>query len=432
MPKKIAVIGGGFAGTMVIRQLIDHGFQGDIVRFHAPTSLTRGPAYQENASPLLLNVRSANMSAFPDDPSHFVRFLEQNYSLHADPMQFVSRSIYGEYLEFIWAETLTLSQQKNIKLILRSDSDIEWEEFDSIVLATGNELPRVPAETKEDKTWQSPIYQGNPWQLQLAEIDYQLPIFILGNGLTMVDTVLQLRNKGFQQKIIALSRHGYHMLAHAKEDAIHSIEKPIEKTDLYALLSYFNRKRKEMAFADFLPFVDAYRPYFPIWWQGFTSEEKNDFLKHLRHIWGTIRHRIPEEIFLKIEQERTSTKLEVCSGKMIEFQNKGTHAEIRYTSNGIEKTERFACLINCTGPESDIHHMKNQVLNELMRKKWIQSDEINQGIKIIPNQLKAVGYAPMNMYALGNLCKGTFWESTAIREIRSQAKLIAKSILAIE
>jgi cation diffusion facilitator CzcD-associated flavoprotein CzcO len=32
MPKKIAIIGGGFAGTMVIRQLIDQGFQGEITR----------------------------------------------------------------------------------------------------------------------------------------------------------------------------------------------------------------------------------------------------------------------------------------------------------------------------------------------------------------------------------------------------------------
>lgn len=39
MPKKIAVIGGGFSGTMVIRQLIDLGFQGEITQMLAhPTS----------------------------------------------------------------------------------------------------------------------------------------------------------------------------------------------------------------------------------------------------------------------------------------------------------------------------------------------------------------------------------------------------------
>jgi hypothetical protein len=35
----------------------------------------------------------------------------------------------------------------------------------------------------------------------------------------------------------------------------------------------------------------------------------------------------------------------------------------------------------------------------------------------------------MSIYALGNLCKGTLWESTAIGELRTQAKLIAKGIL---
>jgi uncharacterized NAD(P)/FAD-binding protein YdhS len=35
----------------------------------------------------------------------------------------------------------------------------------------------------------------------------------------------------------------------------------------------------------------------------------------------------------------------------------------------------------------------------------------------------------MKIYAIGNLCKGTLWESTAVGELRAQAKLIAKGIL---
>ncbi|MEY3844580.1 MAG: FAD-NAD(P)-binding [Bacteroidota bacterium] len=73
MPKKIAVIGGGFAGTMVIRQLIDQGFKGEITRFHHSDSETLGPAYRADSGDLLLNVRSQNMSAFPDDSNILIQ-----------------------------------------------------------------------------------------------------------------------------------------------------------------------------------------------------------------------------------------------------------------------------------------------------------------------------------------------------------------------
>ena len=90
MPKKIAVIGGGFSGTMVIRQLIDLGFQGEITRYHAPDSETCGPAYHTENSELLLNVRSGNMSAFPDKPDDFVAFLQKEFPGVSDPESFAT------------------------------------------------------------------------------------------------------------------------------------------------------------------------------------------------------------------------------------------------------------------------------------------------------------------------------------------------------
>ena len=113
MPKKIAIIGGGFSGTMVIRQLIDQGFKGEIMRFHHADSETLGPAYRKDSGDLLLNVRSQNMSAFPEDPKHFVRFLEAEHPEISHPRAFVPRSIYGNYLQSIWTvilETLYLHE----------------------------------------------------------------------------------------------------------------------------------------------------------------------------------------------------------------------------------------------------------------------------------------------------------------------------------
>jgi uncharacterized NAD(P)/FAD-binding protein YdhS len=428
MPKKIAVIGGGFSGTMVIRHLVELGFTGTIDRFFRGESQTTGPAYQESSSSLLLNVRNKNMSAFPDDPAHFLDFLKENYPEQSLPNDFVSRSIYGAYLTKIWQETQILAKEAYIQLNPFHESQPDYEQYDAIVLATGNEPPRIPNGLSEPVR-SSTLYQRNPWNIDFSHIDQELPIFILGNGLTMVDTVLSLRHAGFQQKIVALSTHGFNMLAHPEnEELIDEGEQP-SNTDLASLIRFFNFHRKRRSNNQFLLFVDSFRPQFSSWWQGFTLKEKQTFLNRFRHIWGTIRHRIPGQIARIINEEQEKGRLNVCAGKLASVDLSSHGLTINYFSGGKQVQNNFACLINCTGPETAITRMTNPVIKELFERGWIQPDMINQGIDIDAGSHTVLGKAPMKIFAIGNLCKGTKWESTAIGELRSQAKLIAKGIL---
>jgi len=430
MPKKIAVIGGGFSGTMVIRQLIDQGFKGTIDRFCPSNSQTLGPAYSLESTNLLLNVRSQNMSAFADKPNHFIEFLQESNPGISHPNEFVPRSIYGHYLTAIWEETQILAAQSNTLLQIIEDKTPDFNVYDALVLATGNELPRFPKQLPLELK-DSPFYHGNPWSISFERIQSKLPIFILGNGLTMVDTVMSLRTAGFQQKIIALSTHGFQMLSHPEIKLGKSDEKSPEETDLLSLLHFFNVHRKELSFPQFLNCVDSFRPMFPTWWMGFTLKEKKIFLSRLRHKWGTIRHRIPLEIGRIIQNERETGRLVVCAGKLVSAVENENTLNLKYLSEEEEIQESVACIINCTGPETAITRMMNPVIQELYERKWISPDELDQGIKINPNQLIALGKAPIPIFAIGNLCKGTFWESTAIGELRSQSKLIAKGILDI-
>jgi len=428
MPKKIAVIGGGFSGTMVIRQLVDQGFKGTIDRFIRGESQTLGPAYQESSCSLLLNVRSQNMSAFPDDTTHFLRFLQENYPEQSLPNDFVSRSIYGAYLTKIWHETQTLAQEAHIQLNLFSESQPDYEQYNAIVLATGNELPRIP-NVLSAQVSASPFYQGNPWEIDYDKIDHKLPIFILGNGLTMVDTVLGLRHSGFQQKIVALSTHGFNMLAHPENKELNHPQEPPSNVDLASLVHFFNLHRKTLTSTQFLLLVDSFRAQFSSWWKGFSLTEKQTFLNRFRHIWGTIRHRIPKHIARIIHEEQENGRLIVCAGKLSSVDLSSQGLTIHYFSGEEKFQNDFACLINCTGPETSITRMSNPVIKELFERGWIQPDMINQGIDIDAETHTVLGKAPMKIFAIGNLCKGTKWESTAIGELRTQAKLIAKGIL---
>jgi hypothetical protein len=368
------------------------------------------------------------MSAFPDDAAHFLHFLQENYPERSLPNDFVSRSIYGAYLTKIWNETQTLAQEAHIQLNVIRESEPNYEHYDTIVLATGNELPRIP-NVLSAQVSSSPFYQGNPWDIDFERIDRELPIFILGNGLTMIDTVFSLRQAGFQQKIVALSRHGFNMLAHPEDEELNHPQEPPSNVDLASLIHFFNFHRKTLTSTQFLLLVDSFRSQFSSWWKGFSLTEKQTFLNRFRHIWGTIRHRIPEQISRIIKEEQEKEQLTVCAGKLASVDLTIRGGSIQYFSGEEKFQNDFACLINCTGPETSITRMTNPVIKELYERGWIQPDMINQGIDIDAGSHTVLGKAPMKIFAIGNLCKGTKWESTAIGELRTQAKLIANGIL---
>jgi uncharacterized NAD(P)/FAD-binding protein YdhS len=103
--KHVLIIGGGASGVLLTCHLLR-----DPTRNLTVTLLERRPevghgvAYCTAEPNHLLNVRAANMSAFPDQPDHFWRWLsmqENKGLLHnrcADRFCFVPRHIYGEYI----------------------------------------------------------------------------------------------------------------------------------------------------------------------------------------------------------------------------------------------------------------------------------------------------------------------------------------------
>ena len=96
------IIGGGASGVLLAYQLL-HNPASDfrVTLIERRPDIGRGLAYHTGNPEHLLNVRVANMSALPDEPDHFWRWLSMRGSdapLCADPYCFVSRRIYGDYI----------------------------------------------------------------------------------------------------------------------------------------------------------------------------------------------------------------------------------------------------------------------------------------------------------------------------------------------
>jgi uncharacterized NAD(P)/FAD-binding protein YdhS len=94
--KSVAIVGAGFSGTLLAINLLRHdGPRATLIERGG--SPGRGLAYGTAHPDHVLNVRAENMSAFPDDPGHFLRWGEQR-GLATTAGSFVPRLIYGAYL----------------------------------------------------------------------------------------------------------------------------------------------------------------------------------------------------------------------------------------------------------------------------------------------------------------------------------------------
>ena len=107
------IIGGGASGVLLAYQLLQRSTPDfRITLIEKRPEIGRGLAYHTGNPEHVLNVRVANMSALPDEPDHFWRWLTSREDVPPpcpDPYCFVPRRIYGDYI----ASLLTISKGRS-------------------------------------------------------------------------------------------------------------------------------------------------------------------------------------------------------------------------------------------------------------------------------------------------------------------------------
>src|SRR5690349_546980 len=101
----VAVIGAGFSGLLTALHLLSAPDGPQVRLIERRGTFGRGRAYETDNPHHLLNVRVANMSAFPDQPDHFVQWLSHRDGWRATGA-FVTRGVYGDYLQSLLGEAL--------------------------------------------------------------------------------------------------------------------------------------------------------------------------------------------------------------------------------------------------------------------------------------------------------------------------------------
>jgi len=453
----IAIIGGGFSGNMLAVHLLNTA-KGPlhIVLINSGYPLSKGVAYSSYSHKHLLNVPAKNMSAFPDKPNHFIDWIKkhENYRVidqTALPMMFLPRNIYGYYLKDIF-DTAIRKKPEYVTISFVHDEAIDIEErdgkanvyfsvspgvvADKVVLAIGNHSPDTPA-LKDKSIYSSSNYFGNPWLHEAVNhLDPDKEVFILGNGLTMVDVVLGLKEKKHKGKIYSLSPNGFQILPHREfepyKELINELTPPYDLPKIVSLFRTHVKRLRDSGLAGEAA-VDSLRPLTQIVWQSWSKQEKERFMYHIRHMWGVARHRLPMEIHKMIQQLILDDKLEIIAGRVQRMEETDQGIRVTFKRRRDQKIYEalVARVINCTGPLSDINKLERPLIKNLISRDLIHADEMKLGIDATAEGtvLDKNQKPSKHLYTLGSTLRGLLWESTAVPELREQARTLAAKLL---
>ncbi|MFF5768240.1 FAD/NAD(P)-binding protein [Streptomyces tanashiensis] len=445
----VAVVGAGAAGALVTVQLCEGAARRriplDLILVDPAPEAGRGTAYATEVPEHRLNVPVGGMSCYPDDPGHFRRWLCR----HGDPTvtaaDFASRYRFGSYL----ADTLgraiitahgTVSVRRlrtratgcadaaggRLELRLADGGTVT---ADSVVLATGPAAGRsgwAPAELVA-----SDRFVPRPWTPgALDAVGASDDVLLVGTGLTAVDLALVLDRPG--RTVHAVSRGGLLPQPHAVAP-LPAVPPP---PGLAALP--FHRLRRELtrhfaatrrAHGDWRPALDGLRPEIARLWQGLTDDERAEFLGRDATPWNVHRHRMAPSTAETIARARAARRLRVHAGRVASAAPQEDGGLTVSLADG--RALRVAWVVDCTGPGLRADAGGDPLWSVLLSDGLAAPGPLGIGVSTDGGRLlDAQGRPERPLFTLGAPRRGELWETTAIPEIRQQAKEIAEAVLA--
>jgi uncharacterized NAD(P)/FAD-binding protein YdhS len=307
---------------------------------------------------------------------------------------------------------------------------------DTAILAVGN-FPPAPSA--------GPVF-GDPWdERALSNLDPAAPVLILGTGLTMVDTVISLLDQGHQGPIRAISRRGLLPRQHvgAIPDETGEIRLPPpwrfdpapSGHSLVKLTQEVRRTidRAERGGRGWRSVIDGLRPHTQRLWREMSLVERKRFLRHLRPWWDVHRHRAAPQVMARIADTRERGQLQIVAGKVttMAIEEAGVVVRVKPRGRNCFAEHRGARLIDCTGLNGDCTKLDQPLLSQLLETGLIRADALRLGVDVAADGalIDRDGNAATDLFAIGPITKGAFWEIIAVPDLRIACESMAERLL---
>lgn len=477
----IAIVGAGFSGTLLASQLLRQAQRPlRLLLIERSGRFGAGVAYGTEDPGHLLNVSAGAMSAWPEDPSHLLRWLDLNRSALADLLpdrvdasSFLPRRIYGLYLQSILAEAEGLATERSsLQRIVADVIDLEPLDSDGFQVtalqattsrATGSRATGLRATGSRGyrlhcnghaplRADQVVLAWGNsalPPRLQstqairhgwapdaTADLAPEASVALLGTGLTMVDMVVSLQRQGHRGPLVALSRHGFRPNAHRCVEPLGDWLAPEQAPSTVVGLWRLIRKRVAQAHQqgqDWRAVIDGLRPRTQQLWARLDQRERRRFLRHAAVVWDVHRHRIAPDLEALLENLEANGRLRILPARLLAQtpEAAGLRLSIRRRGRAESEPLRVDRLILCTGIPLDYACGEQTLVGRLRERGLLQPDALGLGAQCDPGGtlLDAIAQPQPNLHTLGSPRKGQLWESIAVPELRLQARDLAQRVL---
>jgi uncharacterized NAD(P)/FAD-binding protein YdhS len=441
----VAVIGGGCAGTLVAANLLRRG--GGALRvalIERSASFGPGIAYSTKDPGHLLNVPAERMSAFADQPLHFAAWAARRLG-GLGQADYLPRSLYGEYLRGILEEsrreapagrTLELLGDE-VRSLRRAGRGIELELAgggpmfcDRVVLATGPLRGDPALELPDD-----PRVVLDPWAPGALEPGAPgSTTLVLGTGLSGIDAMLSLGSAG--GRVVAMSRSG--RLPHTHLPGLRSPappplvpHSPVSLASLERLLAEHFREMAAIGY-DWRDSMDGLRPVTAQLWSTLAPRQRRRFLAERRRAWEASRHRMAPAVGGRLRELLGSGAVEQLAGEVLEVRSDAASLQVTVAVGGSRTVRRlsFDRLVVCTGPGLDVRSCADPLLGSLLDRGLASTDPLGLGLRTSADGAlrDPVGRVGGELYTLGALRRGELWETTAVDQIRVQARSLADTI----
>ena len=107
-------------------------------------------------------------------------------------------------------------------------------------------------------------------------------------------------------------------------------------------------------------------------------------------------------------------------------------AELLPTGDAAPVVSDVDRVINCSGPLSDISQIPAPLIRALLSEGGARADPLHLGLDVTGEGAVIAGDGRISnqLFAVGPITKGVFWETTAVPDIRLQCERLAAHILA--
>jgi uncharacterized NAD(P)/FAD-binding protein YdhS len=441
---RVTIVGGGAAGLLTAAHLRRQAPDAQITLIDASGRPGTGAAYGTSDPIHLLNVPAHRMSAWPDDPDHFSRWLDEHAVTAPDG--FAPRLAYGRYLqEQLVGTDVRIETAEVVGVVPGESTQVKLSDgrsltADAVVLASGRPDGGMPealerafapvlAAGTDGKVVLDPWAPGALAALGARRLEN---VLVIGSGLTGVDVALHLIARG--TTVTLLSRNGTlprrfrHTGAPAELPHLDALGSENTLEQVRAALSADLSRARESG-QDWRQVIDAMRPCTTPLWRSLSWEDQRRFLREDLRQWEILRHRMPPTTAAAIDAVVDSSHLMIEKGEVADVSLRGSGVELVVTTSEGSIRRRGDAVVVATGTAWDRRSLQRSPLwSNLLASGVASMHPCGVGVRLDADShlVDESGHTVPGIVCIGSIRQGEEWETTAIPEIRTQAAAIAK------